>query len=122
MANPYLEMELRTAPPELVVGRLLDRAVAMVRAAAEQRELTPAESTRAVERAVDIVSELRGSLDLEAGGEIAANLDGLYAFVTAQLMRSGAQAEGEGLADALAVLEHLAGTWAELIAQREEVA
>ena len=122
MANPYLEMELRTAPPELVVGRLLDRAVAMVRAASEHRERTPAESTRAVERAVDIVSELRGSLDLEAGGEIAANLDGLYAFVIAQLMRSGGKADGAELGDALVVLEHLAGTWAELIAQREEVA
>jgi len=122
MANPYLEMELRTAPPELVVGRLLDRAVAMVNAASEQRELSSAESTRAVARAVDIVSELRCSLDLEAGGEIAANLDGLYGFVAVKLMQSGAKGAGTELADALAVLEHLAGTWAELIAQREEVA
>lgn len=120
MSNPYLEMELRTAPPELIVGRLLDRAVAMVSAAAERRELAPAESTQAVTRAIEIVSELRSSLDLEAGGEIAGSLDGLYAFVTSRLLQGGTQGDGAALGDALRVLEHLAGTWAELIAQREE--
>jgi flagellar protein FliS len=120
VANPYLEMELRTAPPELIVGRLLDRAVAMVRTGMGRLETGPVESTAAIAKAVDIVSELRGALDLEAGGETAGNLDALYEFAAGRLVLGRATLDRAALAEALQVIETLASGWSEMLAQQRE--
>ena len=93
MANPYLEMEIRTASPEVLVGRLLGRAVQSIAAAIDAIEHTPAACLQSTARAVDIVSELRGALDMEAGGEIARGLDALYEFSTQRLLLGNATAD-----------------------------
>ena len=118
MSNPYLEMELRTAPPELIVGRLLDRAVAMVRTGIGRLEVAPLESANAVAKAVDIVSELRAALDLEAGGDTARNLDGLYEFVARRLVLGRTSLDPGALEEALQVVETLAAGWTEMLAQQ----
>jgi flagellar protein FliS len=119
MANPYLEMELRTASPEVLIGRLLDRAVAKVRVGISELERHPLESTRAVAKAVDIVSELRGALDFDASGELAGNLDSLYEFAAERLVLGSAATDPKPLGEALQVIETLAEGWSELLAQRE---
>jgi len=118
MANPYLEMELRTASPEALVGRLLDRAVASVRSGVEHLDRDPVDATQTIARAVDIVSELRGALDIEVGGDTARNLDALYEFVSHRLVLGRASGDARELGEALRVLEVIAGAWAELLEQR----
>ena len=118
MGNPYLQSELRTASPEAIVGRLLDRAGVLVRSGIAGIESAPVESSRSIAKAVDIVSELRGALDMEAGGEISTNLDALYAFVAERLVLGGTSGEPRSLEEALRVLETLAETWQELLAQQ----
>ena len=115
MANPYLEMELRTAPPEVLIGRLLDRAVQLASRAEASMHSEPVESTRAIARAVDIVSELRGTLDMEIGGEIAQNLDALYEYTNERLVLGGAIGETSAIGEALQILESLAATWRQLL-------
>ena len=44
--------------------------------------------SRLLHRVVAIIDELRGSLNLEPGGEIAANMADLYDYSSRQLLRA----------------------------------
>lgn len=116
--NPYLSMEVRTASPEALIGRLLDRAVVLVGSSISQLTSDPVESARTTGKAVDIVSELRNALDAEAGGEVAENLDALYEFVGCKLVLGNTSSAVGELQDALRVLETIASGWAELLERR----
>ena len=118
--NPYLQMDVNTTSPEELVGRLLDRAVALIDTSIARQPTHPVESAQASAKALDIVSELRGALDAEAGGEVAANLDALYEFVNRKLVLGSAGSEPVALEEARRVLDTLASGWSELLAQRRE--
>ncbi|HEX6990170.1 MAG TPA: flagellar export chaperone FliS [Bacillota bacterium] len=64
-------------------------------------------------RAQDIVYELRGALNPEAG-EIAANLRQLYDFVIAGLIEANVKKSAERLPVLADILETLASGWREL--------
>ena len=59
-------------------------------------------------RALAIVSELQSTLDMEAGGEIAASLDTLYGFVRDRLLDASIQPGRQALDEAVRVLTHAA--------------
>ena len=50
-----------------------------------------AEKARLINRAVSIIGELRNSLDLKAGGQIAANLGELYDYMCRRLLKATAE-------------------------------
>jgi flagellar protein FliS len=74
-------------------------------------------------RAFDIVNELNNTLNHEAGGEIASNLEQLYMFVTEQLTKANATGQKKPLEDGLKVMETLYSGWVEAIEKikREEI-
>ncbi len=112
MRNPYLEADVRTSRPEALVARLLEEAVRRARRAAAEG-CSDRERLEASRRAIDIVCELRVSLDLEAGGEVAGNLDALYDFVGSRLLAGGA-GDVNALCEAARVLAILSEAWREL--------
>lgn len=116
--NPYLAMDVRTSSPEVLIGRLLDRAVALVGASIESQESDPAASAQAITKAVDIVSELRSALRADVANELVENLDSLYEFINRKLVFGCTAKERSPLTEALEVLETLASSWTELLAQR----
>jgi len=116
--NPYLAMDVRTSSPEVLIGRLLDRAVALVDGSIESYGRDPAASAQAITKAVDIVSELRSALRADVASELVENLDALYEFINRKLVLGCAAQEKLALAEALKVLETIAGGWAELLVQR----
>lgn len=62
-------------------------------------------------RAMDIVAHLYGCLDMEHGGEIAANLGQLYRFVLSRLVTVEPTNDASGARDAARVLEQLLASW-----------
>lgn len=122
MGQRYREMGIRTESPVGLVVRMYEGALDQVRRAREQQRLGRAgERGAAVSRALAIVAELRQSLDLERGGDIAKNLDALYEFVSNRLLDGNLRGEEAPLGEALSVLETLRGAFAE-IARRPEAA
>lgn len=111
MKNGYLQIDVGTASPERLVGHLLERAVANVRSARSEHGMQGRDRTQILARALDIVSELRGSLDLEQGGEIAANLDAIYEFVNHRILTASIESGDQPLDDALKPLEIIADAW-----------
>jgi len=118
--NPYLAMDVRTSSPEVLIGRLLDRAVALVGGSIESQQSDPAASAQAITKAVDIVSELRSALKPDVAGELVENFDALYEFINRKLVLGFTANEPSALAEARQVLETLASGWTELLVQRAE--
>jgi flagellar protein FliS len=112
MGHRYQLNDILTATPESLVGKLFEGAIRSTRLAqglAEPTGLT--ERRRSLSKALAIVGELRASLDLERGGEIAANLDRLYGFVIDRLAEASLCRRDEPVEDALRVLEPLGEAW-----------
>ena len=107
----YLADRVQTANPEQLIKMLLDRAVAELEQA--QGELDVGERLAAsphIQRAQDIIGELRCSLDL-AAGPIAANLDGLYGFAYNELVEASLDGKPRHVNDVVAILEPVRDAW-----------
>lgn len=82
----YQESAIMTASPERLVVMLYDGARRFLfQASAAMRSDRHDASGELLRRAELIIDELLCTLDLEAGGEIASNLQGLYVFFNRQL-------------------------------------
>jgi len=68
-----------------------------------------------MDKAIRAVGELRSSLDLARGREIAASLDRLYDFMLRRMREANLQNEGEHLEVVVRILEDLRETWSQVI-------
>jgi flagellar protein FliS len=90
-ANAYRRVDLESAPKTQIVERLFDRCaldIAAARTAIEARDI--ARKAAALDHAMQIVVELKASLDVAAAPELCANLAALYDFVTERLIEANA--------------------------------
>ena len=65
----------------------------------------------AVSQCIRIVGELRGSLDLAAGGELAKNLDGLYDYMIRRLLLANVNNDVKLLTEVASLLENIRSAW-----------
>lgn len=115
-ANPYQTQSVSTAGPAQLVSMLYDRAlvaIARSRQCSEQTGGPGALETmnHELQRAQDIVTELRVALDHEQGGQIAANLDALYDFCLDLLIRANVTKDVSGLGPVERTLRDLREAW-----------
>jgi flagellar protein FliS len=114
--NPYsdsLELRVSSATPLELVTILYDGAIDAVRAA--RRHLASGEiyaRSRAVARAVNILIELTGSLNFDAGGDLSNRLAALYDFMQRGLLDANFRQTDEGLATTERLLLSLREAWA----------
>lgn len=81
----YQETDVGSLGPEKLVVAAYETVVRQTeRALALAEAGRAAEALHAVGRAQNVLTALRGALDHEAGGDIAANLDSLYGFMFEQ--------------------------------------
>jgi len=78
---------VESASPHKLIKMLIDGAIEKVqlaRACLERNEIQ--RKCETVSWAMQIIDGLRGSLDMQAGGDIAANLDALYDYMLRRLL------------------------------------
>jgi flagellar protein FliS len=86
-ANAYRRVDLESAPKTQIVERLFDRFLADLGVAREGIAVRDVKKkAAALDHAMQIVAELKASLDVGAAPELCANLIALYDFVTERLM------------------------------------
>ncbi len=108
MGARYKEMGIRTATPEQLVVMLYEGAIQQIlRAQAYHEQGKLGLRGSAISRALAIVAELQHSLDLEAGGDIARNLHGLYFFVCDRLLEANVANRFHALDEAIEFLKTL---------------
>lgn len=98
--------------PHRLIVMLLDGAIERVsKASGCMRRNETAEKARLINRAVSIVGELRNSLDLRNGGQIAANLAELYDYMCRRLLRATTENKVEMLDEVSTLLHEIRGAW-----------
>jgi flagellar protein FliS len=117
-----LELSVNSAEPVELIVLLYSGAIESVRRAILLLEAgdVPGKG-REITRATNIVSELRAILDMQQGGEIAANLAALYDYLCAQLLQANLKNSAEKLGEVAGLLSTLRASWVELAdRQRDE--
>lgn len=93
----------------LLIEGILDR-IKLARMAMVQRDIGL--KIRHLNKALEILSEgLRAHLDVAAGGEIASNLDDLYAYCAVRLLHANSRNDVEALDEITSLLSPLMGAW-----------
>lgn len=118
--NAYVQTGVETGVPEAdshrLVQMLFDGAIAAIAAARIKlvRGDIPGRG-EALSKAISIIEQgLRGSLDLDNGGEIAQRLEALYVYIVSRLLHANLHAEPKSLDEAGMLLAELQSAWAQI--------
>jgi len=114
--NQYHSNQIATASREQILLMLYDGAIRFCKQAKKAIEQgdTPSKG-RFISKAMAIITEFSNTLDHEIGGEIAANLDGLYTFMLKELTTANIKNDPKPIETTCTMLCELRATWAEAI-------
>ncbi len=107
------------ADPHQLIVMLLDGAlerIAGARGAIEHS--SPETRNRLLHRTVAIIDELRGSLNLAAGGDIAANMADLYDYSGRLLIRANLENRTDLLDEVSHLLREIRSAWIQIPSAR----
>jgi|SRR5262245_18760474 len=112
-AQVGVETGVAAASPHRLIEMLFDGAVLSITQAREAMAARDiARKGAAISRAIEIIeSGLRASLDHQAGGELAGQLESLYDYMTAQLLAGNLQNRSEALDEVARLLGELRQAW-----------
>jgi flagellar protein FliS len=116
----YNETQVRTADRGRLLLMVYDAAIGSVRDCQRLMRLGefPAKGVQ-MDRAIRAVGELRSSLDMNRGQDIARSLDRLYDFMLHRMREANLSNDAEQLEVVGRILEDLRATWSQVI-QRQE--
>jgi flagellar protein FliS len=106
------------ADPHKLIVMLMDGAlerISTARGCIERKDTV--EKARLLNRAVSIIGELRNSLDLKSGGQIAANLGELYDYMSRTLLKANADNSVKQLDEVNKLLREIRDAWISIPAQ-----
>ncbi len=124
-ANAYAKVGVETGviaanPHKLIVMLFEGAQVALNNALQYMQAGKVAEKGKAISKAISIIDNgLRASLDKNAGGEIAANLDSLYEYMSARLLQANLNNQPELIQEVLTLLQDIKGAWEEISPQAD---
>ncbi len=114
--NQYQQNQILTASPEQILVMLYDGAIRFCKqAAAAEKEHNTSLKLEKISKAFAIITEFSNSLNHDIGGEIAADLDGLYQFMLRELTQSRESGKDAHLETVTNMLVDLRQTWMEAI-------
>jgi len=93
---------------QMLMQGVLDR-IALARGALGRQAV--AEKGEHIGRALAILDGLRGALDHERGGELAANLDALYEYMQRRLVEANLENDGARLEEVAGLLREIKSAW-----------
>ncbi|WP_067866535.1 flagellar export chaperone FliS [Neptuniibacter marinus] len=112
----YKSVDLRatveTASPHKLISMLLEGALtslAKAKGSIERKQIE--ERTEHLNKASDIIVGLKGALDLEKGGEVAANLDELYNYMIRQLILANRENSADKIQDVMGLMLEIRQGW-----------
>ena len=116
----YQRVQVETASPSqlvLMLYRGCVRFIGLARTAFEKKDF---EASRInLLKAQDILTELMGSLNLEQGGEIAANLMRLYDYMHYRLVEANIKRDDAAAAEVEGLVRSMIPAWEEVLRQHQ---
>lgn len=80
--------------------------------AMDQRDMQT--KARGISKAMAIIAELQSTLNMEQGGEVALQLDGLYTHITSRLIDANVQRDRAPIDEVIALLKPLRDAWSQI--------
>lgn len=110
--STYRQTQVQSRTPLELVVMLYDGALTFLHQAREAIARGDIKARRdASSRAINIISELQSTLNMEQGGELAQRLDDLYAYVNGRILAAAADNSAAPIDDAVRVLTVLRDSW-----------
>lgn len=118
-----LETGVTAASPHQLIKMLFDGAsLAIVKARQHMLEGDVIAKGQAISKAIQIIeSGLRTGLNFEAGGELAQNLNGLYSYMTQQLLQANLNNQAELLDEVYQLISDIKLAWEAIDPQAQAV-
>jgi flagellar secretion chaperone FliS len=116
--NQYLKTQVATVNNLQLVVLLYEGAIKYLRQAEEGIEEKNIEKrNNNIQRALDIIDELKNALNLSQGGEIARSLLALYLFMNNHLMMANIKNEAGKIQEVCKMLSSLKDAWQAVASQ-----
>lgn len=117
----YQTQQIMTASPAMLVFMLFEKAIGCLKEAIKAIESNEIEARwRANGRAMEIIAHLQNTLDMEKGGEVAANLDRLYSYMLNRLPKIDIRNDVTAAQEVIGLLEPMRDSWRELAKQGDQ--
>jgi len=108
----YKEHAVSTQSKGRLIVMLYDGAIKFMNCAIKELEAgNYAEKGGFISKAQDIINELNAVLDMDAGGEAAANLRQLYCFMVKRLSEANTQRDPRLIREVIKLMEELNQGW-----------
>ncbi len=108
----YQDVAVTTQGKGRLIVLLYEGAIKFMKLAIQELEANNYEAKgRYVNRAQDIINELNAVLDMDAGGEIAANLRKLYCFMSDRLSQANVKRDPQMVREVITLMEELNQSW-----------
>lgn len=131
-AAAYKETSVKTASPGSLILMLYTEGIKEINLAISKMRVPkiPAKDIEAINnhiiKAQEIITELMAALDMDIGGEIAANLLSIYSYFNQQLLTANLKKDYKPLLDVSSMMQELYDVWKQIIEsqpvpQRSEV-
>ncbi len=108
----YQQNAVATQSPGRIIVMLYEGAIKFLKSAKsalQQQDMS--EFVRCMSRTGDIIDELDVSLDVDRGGEVAANLRSLYGFLRQHLLQAQIKKDPRMIDEAVRILHDLHEGW-----------
>ncbi|MBI5416821.1 flagellar export chaperone FliS [Candidatus Poribacteria bacterium] len=118
----YKEMQINTADKGKLLLIVYDGAISSVKEAIRLIESPPMnfeKISKSIQKAVDFITELMSSLNMEMG-EISQNLFNLYSFMVRHLIEGDIKKDTKNLKDVLRMLITLNEAWEDVILKQKQ--
>ena len=114
----YKQVDVETASQGKLIVMLFNGAIQRAEEAKRQLHKGKIEGVHNnLVRAQEIIAELRGALDMKAGGDIAANLDRIYEYYQHLLIMGNLRKDARPIDECVAGMKSMRDTWDEVFSQ-----
>jgi flagellar protein FliS len=114
-SNTNVQTAIESATPHKLVQMLYEGAldrIAQAKGAVFRKDYEA--KAKLTNRVIEILTALRGGLDLEKGGEIAENLGALYTFMIEQIIKASRHNSVDILEEVAELLRTIKSGWDEM--------
>jgi flagellar protein FliS len=110
--SAYQDSAVTTQSKGRLIVLLYDGAIKFMKLAIRELESDNYEAKgRYINKAQDIITELNAVLDMNAGGEISANLRKLYLFMNSRLSEANIKRDPQMIREVVGLMEELNQSW-----------
>jgi len=120
-SNTYQEIAVQTSSPTKLVVMLYEGAIRFLGQSVTAIKSKDIDTKRqSIDRAMAVIQHLQSTLDRDRGGDVAAELDRLYIYITSKVLEGSTKLQTEPIEEAIKLLNVLLSGWEEIVKKEQE--